>query len=455
MHKSIIDEALMKARDLVGHTKSASAVPDLVKEAEDLAGALEFISMAAVDDGTAAGSHGRSLLTDFFKDAAAGGPAESVTSSGGTQGQPPASGKTHIPVGTPGGTAPGESLAPTGKMDRDMMAQTGKNAGAVTLFDLIAGDVEKMAAQPGQGPSESLGGQNTAAPLSKNENSNIHLLRSNTAPVAATKRQAKMPTRDRLKRAWNHASDTTSDATAKAVWPQAASKGSIKVAEEKEAAVAFTDAGHEYERARGKALSKAHGRLSRANKAYAAERPLLGHLQGKQIQGIDQALQARGMEYNERQHADKRQSLNPLGGYLTPTKAEKAREKKASVKESAIAFTDAGHRLEAERGRANEGAARALRHASDKYDKAIPLLGTGQGVLHRLGERHGNYVAKKHDDKRMALNPLGGYLTATKAEKAEKKGSAAEWGQVFDAMLDGQAGAEAQAFARHIDDAQI
>jgi len=393
MHKSIIDEALMKARDLVGHTKSASAVPDLVKEAEDLAGALEFISMAAVDDGTAAGSHGRSLLTDFFKDAAAGGPAESVTSSGGTQGQPPASGKTHIPVGTPGGTAPGESLAPTGKMDRDMMAQTGKNAGAVTLFDLIAGDVEKMAAQPGQGPSESLGGQNTAAPLSKNENSNIHLLRSNTAPVAATKRQAKMPTRDRLKRAWNHASDTTSDATAKAVWPQAASKGSIKVAKDEPKG------------------GKPRG---------GAWNPKNWSKKDKRVAGWSAApvwpLSSLA--------ADKGKQLRTAGGSLV----------------GGVVGSRAGRAVGGAVGGAigkavgNAEAGKAIGKAVGTYGSGIAGAAYGGGVAHATGKAD---PSKKQQGS------------------AEKKGSAAEWGQVFDAMLDGQAGAEAQAFARHIDDAQI
>lgn len=261
MHSSVIDEALAKARALVGETtKTASAdgEPSLVKEAEEIAGALEFVALSSVDDGSAAGSHQRGVLENFFAKAAAKGgqgPAESVSKGGGTQSTAPAAGKTHIPVSSSSQDRPAESLAPTGTQatigqepvikSPPTESASSKKAGVLTLYDLIAGDsakeaeAEKEAAKGG--PADSVALDDQASPPKKNENTNIHLLRSNEAPVKATKRQAKMPTRARLKKLWAGASDTTGDATAKAIWPQAASKGSTKVADLKEKLEAMKD----------------------------------------------------------------------------------------------------------------------------------------------------------------------------------------------------------------------
>ncbi len=98
----------------------------------------------------------------------------------------------------------------------------------------------------------------------------------------------------------------------------------------KSAAIAVTDAGHEYEKSRGAAESAGHGRMARAAREYTSEQPLLGHLQGMPLQALGHQLAARHGEYKERKHGDKRQSLNPFGGWLTKTKAEEA-DKKADA----------------------------------------------------------------------------------------------------------------------------
>jgi len=242
-YRSIIDEALAKARAKAGGTEKTAASEELplVKQANELADALEFVALSATDDGTPAGEHRQSLLGDYFKRAAAGGPPESETGSRGTQDMPPSSGKTHIqPAGKPSDARPAESEAPDGPFPRSLMEQQAPavkksptepaNSKKASLYDLITAAAERVKEAAKGGPADSEALDDQAAPPRKNENVNIDLLRSNEAPVRATKRQAKLPTRARLKKLFAGASDTIGDATAKAVWPQAAAKGSIKVA---------------------------------------------------------------------------------------------------------------------------------------------------------------------------------------------------------------------------------
>jgi hypothetical protein len=103
-----------------------------------------------------------------------------------------------------------------------------KQAEGNSLYDILMNS--KEAGQNG-GPSESTATEAAEGIPSGNENSNRQsLLGSNEAPVNATKRQAKAPVRARLAEAFSHTSDTLGDASASAVWPQAAAKGDMKVA---------------------------------------------------------------------------------------------------------------------------------------------------------------------------------------------------------------------------------
>jgi|SaaInlV_200m_DNA_6_1039755.scaffolds.fasta_scaffold03873_4 hypothetical protein len=227
-YRSMIDEALAAARTRVGTPaadlqKTASADDGLLKEASDLANALEFVSLSASGDG-AVGSFRSEMVRDYYKQAAAGGPAESSTSVSGTQGQAPAAGKKKLnPKGLVGGNSPAESSAsPAGKDGQKALLESFKEAEGQSLYDiLMANNKEAAAGGPAEYCAESKG------PLKDRLRS---ALGSNSAPVAAKKRALKAPTRERLREAFANVGDVTSDASARAIWPQAHSRGSLKVA---------------------------------------------------------------------------------------------------------------------------------------------------------------------------------------------------------------------------------
>lgn len=241
--KTMIQQALDRARHVTesGMGKEASAVSS-EDEVTKLADALEFIALQASNDGTAAGAVRQQMVEGFLaKTAAPGGPAVSESATGRQPDLPHQGKKTIQPGGKPSAANPENSEAPTGEMSRHVMEQKapgtastptesgkGKVAESQTLFDVLM-QTQKAAGAYG-GPAESDAEMDSAAPPKKNENSNISLLRSNTAPVEATKREAKAPTRRRLAEIWESAGDTQSDAVAGKVWPQSAAKGEIKVA---------------------------------------------------------------------------------------------------------------------------------------------------------------------------------------------------------------------------------
>ena len=250
---SMIEDAMARARSRVVAepvtAKTASVQEDdLIKTASEVANALEYVSLATANDGSPAGEVREGIVRDFFKakTAAEGGPAESSAQASGGQAQPPVSSKKKIqPAGKPGDVKPSESEALEGAMSREVMSQpVAKSADSGTsLYDILMnGQADEAKEAAGGGPAECGAGQDARGIPSANENANRQsLLGSNEAPVSATKRQAKKPTRARLAElfssAGDTAGDTTGDATAKAVWPQAASKGDIKVAD-KEMSVA-------------------------------------------------------------------------------------------------------------------------------------------------------------------------------------------------------------------------
>ena len=224
----IVQDALQRAsRGRTSGEKVASA-SDIIKQASDVASALEYVATTVVDDGTATGAAQRRLVDDFFKDAAKGGPAESEAPTG-TQADAPAAGARKIlPFGLAKGDSPAESEAPTGTQATIGQPPGEKKAGRLTLLETLTGKVAG-AASPVQ--SEAL--QDTAQPTTANENSNVaRILDSNEGPVNATKRDAKLPARARLKALFASASDTgPSSAAAKAAFPNAYAKGGMKVAE--------------------------------------------------------------------------------------------------------------------------------------------------------------------------------------------------------------------------------
>lgn len=253
MRNSLIDRALANARAKMDAglqtEKVASAEEALLKEAEECANALEYVALVVADDGSASGAARAEMIRDFFKKSAeAGEPVaakspigiqanfggDGSTQAKGEQGQAPSESKKKIlPTGLKGGTHPEESKSRDGVMSREVMAQQPpetKKAGSVTLFDMIQSsrDASKVAAD---GPQQ-LDPQDKAPGVpTKNENvSRSSILDTAAGITNATRRQTKAPGRKRLAEIFAHANDTTGDAQARAIWPNAAAKGDIKVA---------------------------------------------------------------------------------------------------------------------------------------------------------------------------------------------------------------------------------
>ena len=245
-HVSLIDRAMAQARQQIGLTTKEAAAPvssgDVLADAADTVRALEFLAIKIADDGTPEGAHGVEQVVRFLetsKTASKGRPAESLAPTG-TQAVPPRAGSRTSTPYPAGGDRPQESLAPTGTQTTIGQAPpatatvptepaNSKKASGGTLFDMVmqyGSDLAatKEAAQGGPADTIALDGQ--GAPPAKNENTNLFLLHSNEAPVAATKRQAKKPTRARLKQLFASASDTgPGQAAARAAFPQAMRQG--------------------------------------------------------------------------------------------------------------------------------------------------------------------------------------------------------------------------------------
>lgn len=232
MALSIVDQAIMDARAALlsgGSTfKTASAVPEtmdaFLQDVNDTVHALEFTALKLADDGTKVGTYRTNAVEDFLKNASKGKPAESI-SPAGQQATAPSAGKKKLTPSPSVNGQPRESESLTGQQATigqeppevaSVPMETGKHA---SLYDLLMSGT-KVAGKGG--PAESAALHNQAAPPNKNENTNIHLLRSNTAPVAATKREAKAPTLARLRTLFANAGDTApSHASAMAVAPKA------------------------------------------------------------------------------------------------------------------------------------------------------------------------------------------------------------------------------------------
>ena len=231
--QSMIRDAVERAKARLGVSslseKVASAQTEDLSEVIKVAEALEFVALETANDGSLTGQYQETMLRNFFKQAA--GPAVTATSVSGEQGQAPTgSRKKLLGNATPKGKSPPESKSPDGQMSRGVFEQpaTDKKATAGnSLYDVLMAS-QKHAALGG--PTESDADQDSAAPPKANENSNINLVRSNEAVVNATRREAKLPTRSRLAEVFDTARDTVGDATASAIWPNAAAKGDMKIA---------------------------------------------------------------------------------------------------------------------------------------------------------------------------------------------------------------------------------
>ena len=235
-YRSMIDDALQSARARIDGgsadlMKTASAPENsMVKEASELADALEYVAHASTNTGSAADAVRGEMVRSFFK-SAAGSPAQSSTSVQGTQAHAPSGKKIQAKGQAVGGSAPQSATTPAPADGKKPLLESFKQAEGQSLYDILM--ASKTAGRGG--PSESTASEYAQGIPSGNENSNRQaILGSNEAPVNATRRQAKAPVRKRLAEAFAHTNSTTGDATLSAMFPQAAGRGGHKIASVKE-----------------------------------------------------------------------------------------------------------------------------------------------------------------------------------------------------------------------------
>lgn len=222
-YKSLIDEAMRTAsyRLNAGLDKEASVANNnsLIKEAAELANALEYMSMDSANDGSLAGQARAEVIRDFHKAATAqrlgvklaGDVGEAATMVTGAQSIAPNSGKVKLTTkvdknGNPLVTASPDSTGKT-MLESYKQANTG-----TTLYDILMH--EKQAGNVGEYDSEQYMSITNA-----NENSNRRILNDASILRGVSKQEAKAPVRDRLKEAFSTTSDTLGDQTVKSFFP--------------------------------------------------------------------------------------------------------------------------------------------------------------------------------------------------------------------------------------------
>lgn len=238
-YKKLIDEAMKTASYRlnagIDKTASASTQSSLVKEASELANALEYMSMASASDGSLAGNARAEMIRDFHKAATAqrlgvklaGDVGEGPTMASGVQAHAPEHGKTRLMPKKEVAGNPMVSSSPDSK-GKTMLESYKQADSGNTLYDILmhqkeAGDVGEMDAS-------------MAAPNipSSNENSNRAILNDSYVLQGVSKQEAKAPTRARLAEAFASTSDTLGDQTVRALFPQAYQAGGLKKTAEAE-----------------------------------------------------------------------------------------------------------------------------------------------------------------------------------------------------------------------------
>lgn len=230
-YKNLIDEAMRTAqyRLNAGVDKTASAYTEssLIKEASELANALEYMSVTAANDGSLAGQARAEMVRDFYKAATAqrlgvklaGDVGEGPTMASGEQLIAPNSGKIKLMPKKEVAGNPMVSAAPDSKGKTMLESFKQADSAGKSLYDILmhnkeAGDVGEMSAsEPAQGIPSS------------NENSNRSIL-NNYASI--TKQEAKAPVRDRLREAFSATGDTLGHQTLKGMFPAAYQASGLK-----------------------------------------------------------------------------------------------------------------------------------------------------------------------------------------------------------------------------------
>lgn len=230
-YKSLIDEAMKTAqyRLSAGVEKTASISNDdsLIKEANELANALEYMSVTSANDGSLAGQARAEMVRDFYKAATAqrlgvklaGDVGEGPTMVSGEQAIAPNSGKIKLMPKKEVAGNPMVSAAPDSKGKTMLESFKQADSAGKSLYDILmhnkeAGDVGEMSAsEPAQGIPSS------------NENSNRSILKDYES---ITKQEAKAPVRDRLREAFSATGDTLGDQTLKGMFPAAYQASGLK-----------------------------------------------------------------------------------------------------------------------------------------------------------------------------------------------------------------------------------
>jgi hypothetical protein len=234
-YRSMIDQALETARARAhtpAETAKVASAPGsfLIKEAEEIAGALEFLSLSA-SGGDKVAAFRQEMIRDFYKTATAS-PAQGPTAATGTQGIAPSEGKARLaPKGLVGGNSPDQgSATPEAKDGEKPLRESFKQAGSQSLYDVLMNNKTAGMGGPAEHDSETMAGVST-----QNENSTYRkTLHTNEGPVNANRRELKKSTRARLAEAFGHTSDTLGDATVSQIFPQAASRGHLKISSYRE-----------------------------------------------------------------------------------------------------------------------------------------------------------------------------------------------------------------------------
>lgn len=231
-YKRLIDEAMKTAsyRLNAGVDKTASAFDQssIVKEASELANALEYMSIASANDGTSSGAARAEMIRDFHKQASAqrlgiklaGDVGEQPTMASGVQAHAPEHGKTRLMPKKEVGGNPMVTASPdsTGKTMLESYKQA--NSGS-TLYDILmhqkeAGDVGEYDASQ------------YMSVTGANENSNRSILDDASILSGVSKQEAKAPVRARLSEAFASTSDTLGDQTVRSLFPHAYQGGGLK-----------------------------------------------------------------------------------------------------------------------------------------------------------------------------------------------------------------------------------
>lgn len=122
-----------------------------------------------------------------------------------------------------------------------------------------------------------------------------------------------------------------------------------------------------------------------------------------------------------------------------PFKTASVARLQAAVEKVAFSITGEGHKLDADWYGAESKGTHDSRKAGQEYRKKAPIRDTlALGPVGRFGqklhERHQDYAAKKHEGKKNAYNPFGGWATKSRHEQKEKKSfSLTEEGHKYDA----------------------